>query len=56
MMQTGIGESYVDQINIFVKSMNEGKILEDAKRTPANTSPTTAEEFSHVFKSVYEKI
>ena len=56
MMQVGLGESYVDQINIFAKAMNEGKVLGDIKRRPANTTPTTAEEFSHVFKAVYEKI
>jgi uncharacterized protein YbjT (DUF2867 family) len=55
MMQMGMGESVVDKINEFVKSMNEGKILEDAHRTIANTTPTCAEEFAQVFKSVYEK-
>lgn len=56
MMQTGMGESVVDKLNEFVKSMNEGKILEDARRTPANTTPTTAEEFAQVFKSAYDQI
>ena len=55
MMQMGMGESVMDKLNEFVKSMNEGKVLEDAHRTPANTTPTTAEEFAQVFKSVYEQ-
>jgi uncharacterized protein YbjT (DUF2867 family) len=55
MMQMGLGESVVDKLNEFVKSMNEGKVLEDARRSPTNTTPTTAEEFAQVFKSVYEK-
>ena len=55
MMQMGMGESVVDKMNEFVKSMNEGKILEDVHRTPANTTPTPAEEFAQIFKSVYEK-
>jgi uncharacterized protein YbjT (DUF2867 family) len=55
MMQMGMGESVVDKLNEFVKSMNEGKVLADAHRTPSNTTPTTAEEFAQVFKSVYEQ-
>jgi uncharacterized protein YbjT (DUF2867 family) len=55
MMQMGMGESMVDKMNEFVKSMNEGKILEDVHRTPANTTPTSAEEFAQVFKSLYEQ-
>ena len=55
MMQMGMGESVVDKLNEFVKSMNEGKVLADAHRTPANTTPTTAEEFAQVFKSVYDQ-
>jgi uncharacterized protein YbjT (DUF2867 family) len=55
MMQMGMGESVVDKLNEFVKSMNEGKVLTDAHRTPLNTTPTTAEEFASVFKSLYEQ-
>jgi uncharacterized protein YbjT (DUF2867 family) len=55
MMQMGMGESVVDKLNEFVKSMNEGKVLSDARRTPANTTPTTAEEFAQVFKNVYDR-
>jgi uncharacterized protein YbjT (DUF2867 family) len=55
MMQMGMGESVVDKLNEFVKSMNDGKILEEAHRTSTNTTTTTAEEFAQVFKSVYDK-
>jgi uncharacterized protein YbjT (DUF2867 family) len=56
MLGMGMGESVVDKLNEFAKSMNEGKILSDARRTPSNTTPTTAEEFAQVFKSVYDHI
>ncbi|MGD0036356.1 MAG: NmrA family NAD(P)-binding protein [Bacteroidota bacterium] len=55
MIQMGMGESVVEKMSEFVKSMNEGKILEDVHRTPANTTPTRAEEFAQVFKSAYDK-
>ncbi len=55
MMQMGMGENAVDKMNEFVKSMNEGIILEDVHRTLANTTPTSAEEFAQVFKSFYEQ-
>jgi uncharacterized protein YbjT (DUF2867 family) len=55
MMGAGMSENVADRMNEFVKTMNDGKILEEVKRTPSNTTPTTAEEFSQVFKAVYEK-
>jgi uncharacterized protein YbjT (DUF2867 family) len=55
MMKMGMGESVVDNLNEFVKSMNEGKILEDVRRTPDNTTPTSAEEFAQVFKTIYDQ-
>jgi uncharacterized protein YbjT (DUF2867 family) len=55
MMKMGMGESVVDKLNEFVKSMNEGKILEDVRRTPDNTTPTSAEEFAQVFKTIYDQ-
>lgn len=55
MMKMGMGDSVTDKLNEFVKSMNEGKILENVYRTPSNTTPTRAEDFAQVFKSVYEK-
>lgn len=54
MIQMGMGESVSGKLIEFVKSMNEGRIQEDLKRTPENTTPTTVEEFAHVFKMVYE--
>jgi hypothetical protein len=50
----GMGESASGKMIEFVKSVNEGRVQEDFKRTPENTTPTTAEEFAHVFKMVYE--
>jgi uncharacterized protein YbjT (DUF2867 family) len=55
MLQMGLGESYTDELLEFLKSMNEGKILDYHQRTTANTTPTSAEEFAHVFKEVNEK-
>jgi uncharacterized protein YbjT (DUF2867 family) len=54
MMQMGMGESASGKMIEFVKSVNEGRVQEDFKRTPGNTTPTTAEEFAHVFKMAYE--
>jgi uncharacterized protein YbjT (DUF2867 family) len=56
MMQMGLGESYVDLLNEFVKAMNNGSALNDYKRDKSNTTPTSAEEFSLAFKAVYDKI
>jgi uncharacterized protein YbjT (DUF2867 family) len=53
MIQMGMGESVVSRMMEFIKAMNEGKVLEETKRTSANTTPTTLEEFTHVFKVVY---
>jgi uncharacterized protein YbjT (DUF2867 family) len=52
-IQMGMGESVVNRLNEFVKALNEGRVLEDAKRTAQNTTPTSIEEFAHVFKAVY---
>jgi uncharacterized protein YbjT (DUF2867 family) len=55
MMQGwGVTENVADAMNEFVKSMNEGRVLEDVKRTPATTTPTPIEEFAHVFAHVYQ--
>jgi uncharacterized protein YbjT (DUF2867 family) len=53
MIQMGMGESVVNRLNEFVKALNEGRVLEDAVRTSQNTTPTSIEEFAHVFKAVY---
>jgi uncharacterized protein YbjT (DUF2867 family) len=55
MLQAGLGESIVDKLLVFIKSMNEGRVLEEVKRTPANTTPTSIEDFSRVFKAVYQQ-
>jgi uncharacterized protein YbjT (DUF2867 family) len=54
MMQMGMGESVVSRMMEFIKSLNDGKVMEDARRNPINTTPTTLEEFSNTFKAVYE--
>ena len=54
MFHMGMGESVVNKLLEFVQAMNEGRALGDAKRTPANTTPTSIEDFSKVFKAVYE--
>jgi uncharacterized protein YbjT (DUF2867 family) len=54
MMQMGMGKSVVGKLMEFVRSLNEGRVMEDAVRTGENTTPTTIEEFAHVFKAVYD--
>jgi uncharacterized protein YbjT (DUF2867 family) len=54
MMMMGMGESVVDRMMEFVKAMNEGKVTTHHERTAGNTTPTTAEEFAHIFRAVYE--
>jgi uncharacterized protein YbjT (DUF2867 family) len=53
MLLMGMGESVVNKLVEFIKAMNEGRALSNAKRTPVNTSPTSIEDFAHVFKMVY---
>ncbi len=53
MLQMGMGESVVSRMMEFIKALNEGKVIEETRRTSANTTPTTLEEFAHVFKAVY---
>jgi uncharacterized protein YbjT (DUF2867 family) len=53
MMQMGMGASVTDKLNEFVKAMNEGRALGDAKRTPANSTPTSIEDFAVTFKAVF---
>ena len=54
MMGMGMGLSVSTKLVEFVKAMNEGLVLADAKRTPENTTPTSVEEFAHIFKMIYE--
>lgn len=53
MEQMGASESVADNFNEFIKAMNEGKIMANAKRDAESTTPTTIEEFAHTFKYVY---
>ena len=53
MGQMGASESVADNFNEFIKAMNEGKIMANAKRDAESTTPTTIEEFAHTFKYVY---
>jgi uncharacterized protein YbjT (DUF2867 family) len=53
MTQMGTSESVADNLNEFIHAMNEGKITADAKRDAESTTPTTIEEFAHVFNYVY---
>lgn len=54
MLQMGLGVSVVDRMTEFIRSLNNGRVLEDAHRDADNTTPTDIEEFALVFKQVYE--
>jgi uncharacterized protein YbjT (DUF2867 family) len=56
MLGMGLGESYVDQLLELTKGMNEGDLLADAVRKAEYTTPTSIEEFSHIFKAVYNSL
>lgn len=55
MLGMGASVSMADSMNTFIKSMNEGKVLEDAKRTPETTTQTSIEEFAKTFASIYNR-
>jgi uncharacterized protein YbjT (DUF2867 family) len=54
MLHAGMGESVVDKLLEFIKALNNGRAQEEVKRTPANTTPTSIEDFAKVFKMVFE--
>lgn len=56
MLGMGFGESYVDKMMELIKGMNEGDLLGDAVRKPEYTTPTSIEEFSHIFKAIYSQL
>jgi uncharacterized protein YbjT (DUF2867 family) len=56
MLGMGFGESYTDKLLELVKGMNEGDLLGDAARKPEYTTPTSIEEFSHIFKAIYSQL
>ncbi|MBE0662336.1 MAG: NmrA family NAD(P)-binding protein [Bacteroidales bacterium] len=53
MMQMGMGESATDSLLEFVSALNDGRVLEDARRDEHNTTPTSIEDFAHTFAYVY---
>jgi uncharacterized protein YbjT (DUF2867 family) len=53
MLQAGMGESAVDKLLEFIKAMNNGRVMSEAVRTPENTTPTSIEDFSLIFKTLY---
>ncbi|MCX6284118.1 MAG: NmrA family NAD(P)-binding protein, partial [Bacteroidetes bacterium] len=53
-MMMGLGESFTDRMIEFTKALNEGHAGAAHQRTAENTTPTTAEDFSLVFRDVYE--
>ncbi len=55
MHSWGITENAADAMIEFSKSMNEGRVLRDAKRTPETTTPTSLEEFAHLFAYMYKQ-
>lgn len=55
IQQWGLGESAADAMLEFTACMNSGRLLSDARRTPANTTPTAIEEFvATYFQPAYE--
>jgi len=53
IQQMGASENVADNFNEFIKAMNEGKIMAQAKRDDESTTPTTIEEFADTFKYIY---
>jgi uncharacterized protein YbjT (DUF2867 family) len=53
LLQVGASQSLADNMNTFIRALNAGKVLEDAKRTADTTTPTSIEEFSKTFAYVY---
>lgn len=54
MSQMGASESVADNLIEFIQSMNEGKVMSTAKRDSESTTPTTIEDFAHIFNYVYK--
>ncbi len=53
IQQMGTSENVADNFNEFIKAMNDGKVMAQAKRDAESTTPTTIEEFANTFKYVY---
>lgn len=54
LMQMGASESLADNMNTFIKALNEGKVLAEAHRDAASTTPTSIEEFAKTFAGAYD--
>ena len=51
-MGMGASENVADNMNEFIKKLNDGEIS-TAERNDENTTPTTIEDFAHTFSYVY---
>jgi len=56
MMEMGASESVAEMMNEFQQAVNEGHITSSFSRDEESTTLTTLEEFSAVFKQVYNQI
>lgn len=54
IMEQGASQDLADRYNEFFRSLNAGKINEDAERTPETTTPTSIEQFAKEFAEVYK--
>ena len=54
MVQSGfVSENVADLYNGLAEGLNKGYVLNDHKRTPENSSPTSIDEFAKVFVQVF---
>jgi len=49
----GLSENVADAFMEFMQTANAGRLFEDVRRTPANSTPTSLSDFAPVFKMVY---
>lgn len=54
MLNMGASKSATSKFCEFTRLINEGKVTDFYKRTAENTSPTSIEEFSKIFKKKFE--
>lgn len=55
MLKMGAGKSATGKFYEFTRLINEGKVSGFYTRTAANTTPTSVEDFTKVFKTKYEQ-
>lgn len=56
MLRAGMSASMADLMEEMIRTQNEGRVVEHVVRTPANTTPTTIEEFAQtVFAPAFQK-